>query len=87
MQNGTFDWGQSPIAVARNDGLTYVVDGNHRLQAAILAGQREVPVTDVTSQLLDGGFLGWGSMSDVINAANEASIMGNKLNPYILRRL
>ncbi len=84
MRDGTFDWEESgPISVARNGDDMYVLDGHHRLAAAKLAGLEEVPIQDVTDQLVNGGFKGYADMEDAVRSAQ--SFVGNRLNPYKLR--
>jgi hypothetical protein len=84
MRNGTFDWDESgPISVAKNGDDMYVLDGHHRLAAAKLAGLEEVPIQDVTDQLVSEGFRGYSDMDDVLRSAH--TFMGNRLNPHKLR--
>jgi hypothetical protein len=79
MRDGTFDWESNPIAIARQDDEMYVVDGHHRLAAAKLAGLDSVPVTDVTDQVANGGYLGYADMQDVLDAASM--FVRNRLTP------
>jgi ParB-like nuclease domain len=83
MRDGTFDWGTSPIAIAKQDDDMYVVDGHHRLAAALLAGLDSVSVVDVTDQVANGGYLGYTDMQDVLDSAS--TFVRNRLNPYKLR--
>ncbi|MEW1753287.1 putative T7SS-secreted protein [Streptomyces angustmyceticus] len=84
MRAGSFDWDQSPLSVVKgDDGITYVVDGHHRLAAARYANVEEVTVQDVTKQLKEEGFLGYKDMDDVMNSAAE--YRGNRLNRHKLR--
>ncbi|MEW9534701.1 ParB-like protein [Microbispora sp. NPDC049125] len=84
MQDGSFDWEQSPISVVKDgEGAMYVVDGHHHLAAARYAGLDRVAVRDVTEELTNGGFLGYRDMEDVLSSA--AQYVGNRLNPYKLR--
>ncbi|MFG2055211.1 polymorphic toxin-type HINT domain-containing protein [Micromonospora sp. NPDC048930] len=84
MIDGTFDWERSPISVVRHEGTTYVLDGHHRLAAARWAGVKKVRINDVTEQLNNGGFRGYADMNDVLRTAE--GYMGNKLNPYKMKR-
>jgi hypothetical protein len=84
MRAGTFDWDEAgPIFVAKNGDDMYVLDGHHRLAAAKMVGLEEVPIQDVTDQLVSGGFRGYPDMDDVLRSAH--TFMGNRLNPRKLR--
>jgi hypothetical protein len=84
MRQGAFDWDESgPIFVAKDGEDMYVLDGHHRLAAAKMAGLQEVPIQDVTDQVVNGGFRGYPDMDDVIRSAQ--SFVGNRFNPYKLR--
>jgi hypothetical protein len=57
MRAGRWDWSRpdAAIKVAVHEGRYYIIDGQHRRQAALNAGEDSVPIVDATQELIDNG--------------------------------